>query len=108
MQATWALGLCWRGRFKHQERHMAYPTAYTSTVAVPLPSEQTVKQMIGKSYDPEKTLNVLKMFAGTEDLFDATIGIVRAMFQAKGVDPKIREMIILRAAKVLNAPYEAQ
>jgi alkylhydroperoxidase family enzyme len=87
---------------------MAYPTAYTSAVAIPLPSEQTVQQTIGKSYDPEKTLNVLKMFAGTEDLFEATIGIVKAMFQAKGIDPKIREMIILRAAKVLNAPYEAQ
>ncbi len=44
---------------------MAYPTAYTSTVAIPLPSEQTVRQVIGKSYDPDKTLNVLKMFAGT-------------------------------------------
>ena len=87
---------------------MAYPTAYTSTVAIPLPSEQAVRQVIGKSYDPDKTLNVLKMFAGTEDLHEATIGIVKAMFQAKGVDPKIREMIILRAAKVLNAPYEAQ
>jgi alkylhydroperoxidase family enzyme len=64
--------------------------------------------VFGKSYNPEKTLNVLKMFAGTEDLFEATIGIVKAMFQTKGVDPKIREMIILRAAKVLNAPYEAQ
>ena len=87
---------------------MAYPTTYASTVAIPLPSEQTVQQMLGKSYDPEKTLNVLKMFAGTEDMFEATIGIVRTMFQAKGVDPKTREMIILRAAKVLNAPYEAQ
>ena len=36
------------------------------------------------------------------------MGIVKAMFAAKGIDPKIREMIILRAAKVLNAPYEAQ
>jgi alkylhydroperoxidase family enzyme len=87
---------------------MAYPTAYTSTVAIPLPSEQTVQQMFGKSYDPEKTLNVLKMFAGTEDLCEATMGIVKAMFAAKGIDPKIREMIILRAAKVLGAPYEAQ
>src|ERR1700724_802368 len=85
--------------FKHQENIMAYPTAYTSTVAIPLPSEQPVQQMFGKSYDPEKTLNVLKMFAGTEDMFEATIGIVKAMFQAKGVDPKTREMIILRAAK---------
>jgi alkylhydroperoxidase/carboxymuconolactone decarboxylase family protein YurZ len=95
-------------RFKHRERTMAYPTTYTSAVAIPLPSEQTVQQMFGKSYDPERTLNVLKMFAGTEDLCEATMGIVKAMFAAKGIDPKIREMIILRAAKVLNAPYEAQ
>ena len=33
---------------------MAYPTAYTSTVAIPLPSEQAVRQIIGKSYDPDK------------------------------------------------------
>jgi alkylhydroperoxidase family enzyme len=65
-----------------------------------LPSEQTVQQMFGKSYDPERTLNVLKMFAGTEDLCEATMGIVKAMFAAKGIDPKTREMIILRAAKV--------
>ena len=87
---------------------MAYPTAYASRVAIPLPSEQTVQQIMGKTYDAEKTLNVLKMFAETEDMYEATIGIVKTMFQVKGVDPKIREMIILRAAKVLNAPYEAQ
>src|ERR1700685_435279 len=87
---------------------MAYPVAYPSSVAIPLPSEQAVRQIMGKSYDPENTLNVLKMFAGTEDLFEATIGIVKAMFVAKGIDPTTREMIILRAAKVLNAPYEAQ
>jgi alkylhydroperoxidase family enzyme len=87
---------------------MAYPTTYTSTVAIPLPSEETVQRMFGKSYDPGKTLNVLKMFAGTGDLCEATMGIVKAMFAAKGIDPKLREMIILRAAKVLDAPYEAQ
>jgi hypothetical protein len=43
---------------------MAYPIAYTSSVAIPLPSEQAVRQIMGKSYDPERTLNVLKMFAG--------------------------------------------
>jgi alkylhydroperoxidase family enzyme len=91
-----------------KERTMPYPTAYTSAVAIPLPSEQAVRQIMGNSYDPERTLNVLKMFAGTEDLFEATISIVRAMFHAKGIDPRTREMIILRAAKVLNAPYEAQ
>jgi hypothetical protein len=34
---------------------MAYTTTYTSTVAVPLPAEQTVQQMFGVSSDPEKT-----------------------------------------------------
>src|ERR1700731_1227439 len=87
---------------------MAYPTAYPSTVAIPLPPEQVVQKIMGKSYDPEKTLNVLKMFAGTDDLFEATIGIVHAMFQAKGIDPRTREMIILRAAKVLKVPYESR
>jgi alkylhydroperoxidase family enzyme len=63
---------------------------------------------MGNSYDPEKTLNVIKMFAGTEDLFDATIGLVKAVFNAQGVDPRTREMIILRAATVLDSPYEWQ
>ena len=87
---------------------MAYPTAYKSSVAIPLPPEKTVQQIMGKSYDPVRTLNVLKMFAGTDDLYEATIDLVHAMFQAKGIDPRTREMIILRAAKVLNAPYESQ
>jgi alkylhydroperoxidase family enzyme len=64
--------------------------------------------MMNKSYAPEKTLTVRKMFAGTEEPIDATIGIVRAMFRAKGIDPRTREIIILRASKVLNTPYEAQ
>jgi alkylhydroperoxidase family enzyme len=81
---------------------------YKSSVAIPLPPEKTVQQIMGKSYDPVRTLNVLKMFAGTDDLYEATIGIVHAMFQAKGIDPRTREMIILRAAKELNAPYESQ
>ena len=52
---------------------MAYPTAYKSSVAIPLPPEKTVQQIMGKSYDPVRTLNVLKMFAGTDDLYEATI-----------------------------------
>jgi alkylhydroperoxidase family enzyme len=91
-----------------QERTMAHPTHYTSQVAIPLPSDEAVRQIIGASYDPEKTLNVIKMFAGTEDMFEAIIGLVKAVFQAQGIDPKTREMIILRAAAVLNSPCEWQ
>jgi alkylhydroperoxidase family enzyme len=87
---------------------MANPAHHTPSVAIPLPSDEAVRRIIGKSYEPEKTLNVIKMFAGTEDMFDATIGLVKAIFQTQGIDPKLREMIILRAATVLNAPYEWQ
>jgi len=87
---------------------MAHPARPTPQVAIPLPSDDAVRQIIGNSYDPEKTLNVIKMFAGTEDLFDATIGLVKAIFETQGVDPKTREMIILRAATVLDSPYEWQ
>jgi hypothetical protein len=38
---------------------MAYPTAYNSTATVPLPSEQTVQQMCGESYDPVYMLKFL-------------------------------------------------
>jgi alkylhydroperoxidase family enzyme len=87
---------------------MARPPHYTPQVAIPLPSDADVRRIIGKSYDPEKTLNVIKMFAGTEDMFAATIGLVKAIFKAQGIDPKTREMIILRAATVLDSPYEWQ
>src|ERR1700757_2423078 len=87
---------------------MAHPTRSVPQVAIPLPPDPAVRRVIGNSYDPEKTLNVIKMFAGTEDLFDATIGLVKAIFDAQGVDPRTREMIILRAATVLDSPYEWQ
>jgi alkylhydroperoxidase family enzyme len=87
---------------------MAGPAQHTSKVAIPLPSDEAIRRIIGSSYSPEKTLNVIKMFAGTEDMFAATIGLVKAIFQTQGIDPRLREMIILRAATVLNAPYEWQ
>ena len=87
---------------------MAHPAHDTPKVAIPLPSEDVVRRIMGNSYDPEKTLNVIKMFAGTEDLFDASIGLVKAIFNAQGIDPRMREMIILRAATVLDSPYEWQ
>jgi len=84
------------------------PTPYTSQVAIPLPSDADVKKVMGDAFDPNKTLNVLMMFAGAEDMYQATMGLVKAVFETKGIDPKTREMIILRAAKVMNCPYEWQ
>ena len=77
-------------------------------VSIPMPADDVLSHVIGESYNPAKVLNVIKMFAGTDDLYQATIGLVNAVFRARGIDPRAREMIILRSAKILNVPYEAQ
>lgn len=87
---------------------MTYPTNYQSAIAIPLPDDDLIRSVIGDSYDPNSTLNVVKMFAGTQDMFSGIAGLVQAVFSAEGIDPKLRQMIILRAAKILNAPYEWQ
>lgn len=87
---------------------MNFPDRYTSEATMPLPAEDAIRAVIGDDYDPASALNVEKMFAGTEDMFPALIGMVQAIFGTAGIDDKHREMIILRAAKVLNSPYEWQ
>lgn len=87
---------------------MASPANYTTSVAVPLPTDAEIRAVIGESYDPDQTLNVAKMFAGTEELFPALVGMVKAVFGTPAIDDRHREMIILRSASVLNVPYEWQ
>ena len=82
---------------------MPGPAPYRTEIAVPLPDDPAIRAVLGPSYDPDTTLNVVKMFAGTEDLCEATLGLVRAVFGARDVDAKLRQMIILRAATVLEA-----
>jgi alkylhydroperoxidase family enzyme len=87
---------------------MVYPTAYTSQVTIQMPEDNEVGRVMGLDYDPVKTLNVIKMMAGTGDMYAATAEFIKALFQAQGIEAKTREMIMLRAAKVLNSPYEWQ
>lgn len=87
---------------------MIHPGKDVTTVSIPLPPEDVVEKIMGDAYNPEKTLNVIKMFAGTGDMYAASIGFVKAVFVTEGIDPKAREMIILRSAKLLNCPYEWQ
>ncbi|MFD7614419.1 carboxymuconolactone decarboxylase family protein [Streptomyces sp. NPDC059828] len=87
---------------------MAMPTAYATSISVPLPCDDDVERVVGDGYDPGTALNVVKMFAGTEDMFPALLGMVKAVFGTEGIDPKHREVIILRAASVLDCPYEWQ
>ena len=81
---------------------MNYPASYTSAVSVPLPDDDAIRSVVGDTYDPGTALNVIKMFAGMGDLYPALIGMVNAIFGTKDIDAKHREMIILRAAKVLD------
>ncbi|MFF1633481.1 carboxymuconolactone decarboxylase family protein [Leifsonia sp. NPDC058248] len=87
---------------------MSQPTPYAAKVTVPLPSDEDARKVIGNSYDPEQELNVIKMMSGTEEFYPALIGMVKAIFGTPDIDSKHREIIILRAASVLNVPYEWQ
>jgi hypothetical protein len=57
--SSWSMLKMVRLALNAKERTMAYPTAYTSAVAIPLPSKQAVRQIMGKSHDPRGSLNVL-------------------------------------------------
>jgi alkylhydroperoxidase family enzyme len=87
---------------------MSLPSPDSSLVRVPLPSEEDLKRVIGISYDSDKTLNVMKMFAGTDDMYPAVLGFIKAVFEAQGVNPKLREMIVLRVATKYHVLYEWQ
>ena len=83
---------------------MSYPTAYHAQRAVPLPPDDHVRAVIGDGYDPDKTLNVLKMFSGTDEMFPAVSGFVKAVFAAKGISPKTRELNFLKVAGKNSMP----
>lgn len=87
---------------------MPGPSPYDYQVSIPLPPDEVIRDVIGASYDPATSLNVMKMFAGTADMYAATVGLVKAVFAADGIDPRLRQAIILRAATTLNVPYEWQ
>ena len=83
---------------------MAKPAHYTSKVAIPLPSDEAVRRIMGNSFNPEKTLNVIKMFAGTEDLYEATVGLDPASgsLVEGGVEAQTRR-VMQNLAAVLKA-----
>jgi hypothetical protein len=62
---------------------MAKPEPYSMKVSVPLPGDAEVARVIGASYDPAKTLNVVKMSAGPDDMYSAGAARgLRALFRA--------------------------
>ncbi len=87
---------------------MAVPRQYEQSVVVPLPTDAEIRAIVGESYDPDQALNVIKMMAGTEDMYPALVGMVNAIFATPTIDDKHREIIILRAAAFHAVPYEWQ
>ena len=73
---------------------------------IELPADSVIRAAIGPHYDAGTTLNVIKMFAGTGDMFAVSIAFIDALFRSPDVDPKAREMIVLRTATIFNVPYE--
>jgi hypothetical protein len=91
---------------------MKFPTSYAATVTVPLPDDDVIRPVIeayyGSPYQPDTTLNVVKMFAGTGAHFSGVIDLVNAIFGPEGINPKNRQTCMMRVAKDCNAPYEWQ
>jgi alkylhydroperoxidase family enzyme len=87
---------------------MAMPAPSAARVQIPLPTVDFLVSAMGDGYRDDKTLNVMKAFAGTEDMFPAIQGMIKAVFSARGIDPRIREVIALRVAKHYNVLYEWQ
>lgn len=74
-------------------------------LAIPLPSEAVISQLIGPSYDGARTLNAVKMLAGAGDLAKPAIDLMHAVFETATIDVKTRELIILRTAKAVGCEY---
>jgi hypothetical protein len=87
---------------------MSSPTDYKQSVTVPLPTDEEIRKVVGQDYNHDTMLNVIKMFAGTEEFYPVLVGMVRAIFGTPDIDDKHREMIIIRAASILDVPYEWQ
>jgi alkylhydroperoxidase family enzyme len=87
---------------------MAMPTPSTDRVQIALPTAEFLTRTMGDCYRDDKTLNVMKAFAGTEEMFPAIQGMIKAVFTAREIDPRIREVIALRVAKNYNVLYEWQ
>jgi 4-carboxymuconolactone decarboxylase len=77
-------------------------------VVIPLPADRELSEATVVILASHPPINVLRMFGLTEDMLPGVLAMVGAVFNAEGVDAKLREVIILRCAHLLNVPYELQ
>jgi alkylhydroperoxidase family enzyme len=84
------------------------PKEYRTHATLPLPTDAEIGLELVKDLQQSHNLNVSRMLAGTADMYPGAKALVQAVFQAKDVDPRLRELIILRSAYLLDCPYEWQ
>ncbi len=77
-------------------------------VAIPLPKDEELSQEHREQLARMAPINVVRMFAGTEDLFHGSAALSQAIFTSKDIDPRLREILMLRIAHLLNCAYEWQ
>ncbi len=77
-------------------------------VSVPLPRDEDLPADLVRELSQNPPLNVARMFAGTLDMAPGVMALVRAVFYAENVDVRLRQLIILRVAQLLDCAYEWQ
>jgi 4-carboxymuconolactone decarboxylase len=83
-------------------KHLGY------AVAIPLPTDAELPKEIAATLAANPPINVLRMLAGSGDMFPAVLAMIKAVFYAADINPRLREIIVLRCAHLLNCPYEWQ
>jgi hypothetical protein len=71
---------------------MSLTSPDSSLATVPLPSEEDLIRVIGMSYDSDKTLNVMKMFAGTQSTLARNLGLSPQEIRAAASDNAIERI----------------
>ena len=77
-------------------------------VVIALPTDAELSKDSAAILAASPPINVLRMFAGTGDMFPALLAMVKAVFYDREIEPRLREVIVLRCAHLLDCPYEWQ
>lgn len=78
---------------------------YSELVRLSLPTDEELSAESLHLVQAGSDLNVLRMLAGTDDMFAPAIGLFKSVFAAEEIEPKVRQMIIMRCATKLQCPY---
>ncbi len=68
------------------------------------PQDERVEAVLGRL--PEPRINLFRMLANAPALIGPTLRLGEAILTRSDLDPKLRELIILRAARVTGSEYE--